>query len=177
MLDVQVLKTVQFFSDFPSDRLAGIAEKGQIIEMNPSDVIFHMDEPARYLYGVLEGEVRLSLMFREKILKTDIQYEEAKRTREEVIEREIEVETVRAGKVFGWSSFTSRGRWTSTARCIRPGRIFSLPTDTMKDHLEKDPQMGYQIMSRLHEVVSARLLHRTAKLIEAWGSAFEVGSL
>jgi CRP-like cAMP-binding protein len=177
MLDAQMLKTVQFFSDFPMDRLAGIAEKGQIIEMNPSDVIFHMDEPAHCLYGVLDGEVRLTLMFSEKIRKTHIQYEEAKRTREEVIEREIEVETIGVGQVFGWSSFTSLGRWTSKARCSRPGRIFSLPTDAMRAHFEEDPQMGYQIMSRLYEVVSTRLHHRTAKLIEAWGSAFEVGSL
>jgi hypothetical protein len=47
----------------------------------------------------------------------------------------------------------------------------------MKAHFEKDPQMGYQIMSRLHEIISMRLQHRTAKLIDAWGSAFEVGSL
>ncbi len=177
MLDVQLLKTVHFFSDFPTERLAAIAEKGKIIEMNPSDVIFHMDEPAHSLYGVLDGEVRLTLMFREKTLKKHIQYEEAIRTREEVREREIEVETVGAGEVFGWSSFTSRGRWTSSARCSQAGRLFSLPTDAMKAHFEKDPQMGYQIMSRLHEIISMRLQHRTAKLIDAWGSAFEVGSL
>lgn len=177
MLDAQLLQGVQFFSDFSTDRLAEIAAKGQIMEMKPSDVIFNMDEPAHCLYGVLEGEVRLTLMFREKKFKTQIQYEEVKRTQEEVVEREIEVETVGVGEVFGWSSFTSLGRWTSTARCSRAGRIFMLPTDVMKAHFEKDPQMGYQVMRRLHEVIATRLLHRTAKLIEAWGSSFAVGSL
>jgi hypothetical protein len=41
----------------------------------------------------------------------------------------------------------------------------------------KDHTLGYAIMKRLCDIVAGRLRNRTDKLIEAWGQAFDIGSI
>lgn len=176
-MDAKDLAIFPIFSDISPARLEEIASTGRIIPMKPSEILFRMNEPAHFLYGVLEGEVSLTLTFTEKKVKTDIKYEEAIHSRTEILEREIEVDTVGGGELFGWSSMITGGRWTSTASCARTGRFFSIPRDVLKAHCDADTAMGYRLMGRLNEIISQRLQHRTERLIEAWGEAFEVGRM
>jgi CRP-like cAMP-binding protein len=177
MMEAKQLAIFPIFADIDSVRLEQIAAAGRILPMNPSEILFRMNEPAHFLYGVLEGEVSLTLTFVEKKVKTEIKYEEAIHSKTEVLEREIEVDSVGVGELFGWSSMINQGRWTSTASCARAGQVFSLPTDVLKAHCEADTAMGYRLMGRLNEIIATRLQHRTERLIEAWGEAFEVGRM
>lgn len=177
MMEAKQLAIFPIFADMDPARLEQIAAAGRILPMTPSEILFRMSEPAQLLYGVLEGEVSLTLTFVEKKVKTEIKYEEAIHSKTEVREREIEVDTVGVGELFGWSSMINQGRWSSTASCARAGRVFSLPTDVLKTHCEADTALGYRFMGRLNEMIATRLQHRTERLIEAWGEAFEVGRM
>ena len=42
---------------------------------------------ATALYGLLEGEVELSILFRDRVLKAEVRYEEYVHKREEIIEK------------------------------------------------------------------------------------------
>ena len=64
------LARFKFFSSLTAETLNLIAQKGKILEFEPGDVIFHFNEPAEHFYGLLEGEVDLSLVFKDKVLKT-----------------------------------------------------------------------------------------------------------
>ena len=176
-MEAKQLAIFPIFADMDPARLEQIAAAGHILPMTPSEILFRMSEPAHFLYGVMEGEVSLALTLVEKKVKTEITYEEAIHSKTEVREREIEVDTVGAGELFGWSAMINQGRWTSTARCLRTGRFFSLPTDVLKTHCEADTALGYRFMGRLNEIIATRLQHRTERLIEAWGEAFEVGRM
>jgi hypothetical protein len=77
MTDKNILSGFSFFSDVDPATMEAIAGKGEILEFKAEDVIFHVDEPATHFYGLLEGEVDLVLVFTDKVLKTDIEYEEA----------------------------------------------------------------------------------------------------
>jgi CRP-like cAMP-binding protein len=177
MMDAKQLAIFPIFSDIDPARLEEIASAGRILPMKPSEIIFRMGEPAHFLYGVLDGEVSLSLTFVEKKVKTDINYEEAIHSRTEIRERDIEVDTVGVGEIFGWSSMISQGRWTSKASCARAGWFFSLSTDALKAHCEADTAMGYRFMGFLNEIIYMRLQHRTERLIDAWGEFFSVGKM
>ncbi|MFC1578628.1 hypothetical protein ACFL36_06420 [Thermodesulfobacteriota bacterium] len=65
-----------FFNQVPPETLETIGLKGELLEFGPEDVIFHFDEPAEHLYGLVEGEVDLSIVFRDKVLNTEIEYNE-----------------------------------------------------------------------------------------------------
>ena len=177
MLDKGLLTGFSVFSDIPGDKLSAIAQMGERIEFKPQEVIFQQEDTAKNLYGVLDGEVELSLIFKGEVFKTDIQYEDSVHTRVEVLERPIIIDTVGPGEIFGWSSLVNPKRLTATAKCSKLTQVFSLPAADLKSTLDKDPGLGYVIMERLAEIISSRLQSRTDKLIEAWGEAFEVDKI
>ena len=157
--------------------MEAIAKKVKVREFQAQDIIFKVDEPATHFYGLLEGEVDLILIFRDKVLKTDIEYEEAIQATMVDEEKEIIVDTVVAGQIFGWASIVGPPKRTVTAGCSHNCRVIAIPADDLKAMFVKDHTLGYTIMKRLCDIVARRLRNRTDKLIEAWGEAFDIGSI
>jgi CRP-like cAMP-binding protein len=171
------LSDFKFFSEVKSDSLEAIARLGEMVGYNTGDVIFDFDEPSNYLYALIDGQVDLSLVFKDKVLKTEIDYEEAVHTRIVEEEKSIVVDTVYSGQVFGWSSLVGPTRRTVTARCAQSSRIIPLPAADLKTMFEADPALGYVMMSKLSDIISKRLKKRTEKLIETWVEAFDVNKI
>ncbi|MDD2389283.1 MAG: cyclic nucleotide-binding domain-containing protein [Desulfobacterales bacterium] len=172
MLDKKLLTEINLFSRLPMDRLERIAQESEIVHFKKDELVFSQDGAAINLYGVLDGEVELSLNFKDMVLKADIRYEETNFSRFEYMERPIVVEVVGAGEIFGWSSVMSAARETTTARCSKASRIVSVPAAYLKAMFHNDPSLGFIVMSGISEIISRRLRTRTDKLVEAWGQAF-----
>ena len=172
-----LLSDFKFFSEVQPDSLEAIARLGEIVEYNSGDAIFRFDEPAIYLYGLIEGEVDLSLVFRDKVLKTEIEYEEAIQASMVEKEKSIVVDTVYPGQVFGWASLVGPARRTVTAHCAQASRIITLPAAELRTMFDANPALGYVIMSKLSDIISKRLKKRTEKLIETWVEAFDVDAI
>ena len=177
MPEKNLLTGFSFFSDVDSDTLEVISKKGEILEFNAEDVIFHYEAPSTHFYGLLEGEVDLILVFKDKVLKTDIEYEEAIQATMVDEEKAIIVDTVAPGQIFGWSSLVGPGKRTVTAECSEASRVISIPADELKSMFDMDHTLGYIVMRRLGDIIANRLRNRTEKLIETWGEAFDIGSI
>jgi CRP/FNR family cyclic AMP-dependent transcriptional regulator len=177
MPEKSLLTGFPFFSDVDPDTMEKIASKGQILEFKAEDVIFHVDEPATHFYGLLEGEIDLVLVFKDKVLKTDIEYEEAIQATMVDEEKEIIVDTVTPGQVFGWASIVGPAKRTVNAACSENSRVIAIPAAELAAMFEKDHTLGFTIMKRLSDIIASRLRHRTDKLIETWGEAFDIGSI
>jgi len=177
MAQKNLLAGFSFFSDVEPETLEAIAQKGEVLEFKPQDVIFKVDQPATHFYGLLEGEVDLILIFKDRILKTDIEYEEAIQATIVDEEKEIIVDTVADGQVFGWASVVGPSKRTVNAECSQACRVIAIPADGLKAMFDKDHTLGYTIMNRLCDIIAKRLRNRTDKLIEAWGEAFDIGSI
>jgi len=175
MVDKEMVFKFDFFSGVSEDNLREIADQCTIREFKENDVIFDSGDPADTLYGVMEGIVELSIVFKDRILKADIRYEEAKLAHYEEVENPITVDRIEAGEVFGWSSLAVPDARTATARCLEPVRVFALPAADLKARFQKDPALGYAIMEKLSNVIARRLQKRTEKLVDAWGEAFGDG--
>jgi toluene monooxygenase system ferredoxin subunit len=177
MPEKNLLTRFPFFSDVDPATMEAIAGKGKILEFKAEDTIFHVDEPATHFYGLLEGEIDLILVFKDKVLKTDIEYEEAIQATMVDEEKEIIVDRVSAGQVFGWASLAGASKRTVNAKCSENSRVMAIPADELKAMLEKDHTLGFIIMKRLSDIIAGRLRNRTDKLIETWGEAFDIGSI
>jgi CRP-like cAMP-binding protein len=173
MLDKGLLKSFLIFSAVPRDKLEAMEQLGDLLEFDAQEIIGRENEPAINLYGVVDGEVELSFMFKDKILKREIRWEESISTRVETLEKPIVIDTVGPGEIFGWSSLVSPERLTATIRCSKPTRVFSLLASELKAMFDQDATLGYLFMERLAEIISLRLKHRTDKLIDTWGETFE----
>ena len=172
-----LLSDFKFFREVRSDSLDEIAHLAEIVEYSSGDAIFSFDEPAIYLYGLIEGEVELSVVYIDKVLKTEIEYEEAIQTRVVEEEKSIVVDTVYRGQVFGWASLVGPARRTVTAHCTRAGRIIALPAAELRTMFEANTALGYLMMNKMSDIISKRLKKRTEKLIETWVEAFDVDEI
>ena len=177
MTEKNILAGFKFFSEVPPEKLEKIARLGEVLAFKADEVIFRYDEPALHLYGVLEGEVGLSVVFKDKVLKTEIEYEEAIQARMVEEEKSIMVDSVKPGQVFGWASLVGPGRRTVTAHCMQETRVVALPAAELRALLEEDNAVGYAIMKKMSDIISKRLKKRTEKLIETWVEAFDVNEI
>jgi CRP-like cAMP-binding protein len=168
-----ILAGFKFFNDVPPETVEAIGQKGQLLEFASNDVIFHVDEPAQHLYGLVEGEVDLSIVFKDKVLKTEIEYEEAIQARMVDEEKSIVIDTVLPNQIFGWASLAGPGRRTVTARCTEPTKVIALAARDLLSMFAEDHFLGYVVMKKLGDIIAGRLKNRTDKLIETWVEAFD----
>ncbi len=173
----ELISGFTIFSGASKDHLSEIAKYVEVMTFDSGETIFQEGEKASKIYGLLEGEVELVLVSKDNVLKTDVRYEEYARTRTETIERDIAVDSVGPGEIFGWSAFSPDGRYTSKAVCSEATRVFALPAKTLRAFFDKHPSLGYPFMERLVETISKRLTNRTDRLIEAWSEAFNVNRI
>ncbi len=75
MLDKKRLEQFPVFSGIDEKQLESIARHCEVMSLTPGMVIVAQDEPAKYLYGVLSGEVELSLTFTYQMLAHDFRTE------------------------------------------------------------------------------------------------------
>jgi len=167
----------KFFNEVKPETLESIARMGEKMEYKAGEAIFRFDEPAIHLYGVITGEVDLSVVFKDKVLKTEIEYEEAIQTNLVEKEKSIVVDSVLPGQVFGWASLIGAGRRTVTAHCAVASRVIALPAAGLRMMFEEDNALGYVIMKKMSDIISKRLQKRTEKLIETWVEAFDVDEI
>lgn len=177
MPDKNLLSKFKFFSGLSPEELDALASKCEEMEFNADDIVFHCKKPAEHFYGLIDGEVELSLVFTDKVLKTEIEYEEAVRARMVDEHKQIVVDMVFPGQVFGWASIIGDGRRTVTARCTESSRIFAIAASDLNAMFDADPSLGYRLIKRMADIVSKRLKNRTDRLIEAWVEAFDIGEI
>ena len=166
-----------FFSDISRERLSKIESFSFIQSYEKGRVVFHKNEPARYLYGIIEGGMELSILFKEEVFTKDIKYEEYIRTHVETFERPIVIEYVKDKNIFGWSALVEPEKMTSTATCIEDSKIALIPASDLKKMFNKDPELGYIISSRINALIARRLIARTEKLVDAWCQLFEIADI
>jgi CRP-like cAMP-binding protein len=176
-MEKNILEGFKFFSDVPPQTLQAIGRKGELLEFGPGDIIFQSDDSAEHLYGLVEGEVDLSIVFKDRVLKTEIEYEEAIQASMVDEEKSIIIDTVLQGQVFGWASLVGPGRRTVTARCTESSRVLALAAEDLTAMFAEDHYLGYVVMKKLSDIIARRLKNRTDKLIETWVEAFDVDAI
>ena len=177
MLANSTLAQFKFFENVEPDTLEALGRIGETIEFAAGDYIFRYNDPAAHLYGLIEGEVNLDVVYTDKVLKTEVEYEEAIQTRIVEEEKSITVDMVMPGQVFGWASVVGDARRTVSARCVEACRIVALPASELKKMFEADNTLGYVLMTKMGEIISKRLQNRTEKLIETWVEAFDINEI
>lgn len=177
MIEPKQISEFAIFSGVALNHLTEIAEQVEVMEFGSGETVFDEGVEAANLYGVVSGEVDLILIARDNVLKTDVEYEEYTHSEVETIERQISVDSIGPGEIFGWSALSPTGFYTSKAVCREPTRVFAIGAKTLKAFFNKNPQVGYPFMERLAAVISSRLANRTDKLIEGWIQAFAVNRI
>lgn len=167
------LSVFSFFSGISPDRLDEIESFSFVQSYEKGAAVFKKNEPARNLYGLIRGDIDLSILFKEKIVTKDIKYEEYIRTHVEILEKPMVIESVENHHIFGWSAMVEPEKMTATATCNSDCEVVVIPASNLKATLNHDPELGFIISSRISSLIAKRLDSRTEKLVDTWCSLFE----
>jgi len=104
--------------------------------------LFHEGNPAKYLYILLKGRVRLSIGKAGHVVYI----------------------VSRAGEAFGWSSLIGRDSYSASAECREPVELITFNRERFQKILKNDPSNGLIFFQGLAATIGNRLL-QTYKMI------------
>ena len=173
MNQIADLSNFPFFSDISRDRLAQIEAFSMVRTYEKGSVVFQSNEAAENLFGLIRGDLNLSIIFKEEIVTKNIKYEEYISTNVEILEKPVIIEKIKNHDIFGWSALVQPQRMTATAQCETDCEVVVIPAFDLKQIFSNDPELGYLLSVRISNIISQRLHTRTKHLVDAWCSLFE----
>jgi CRP/FNR family transcriptional regulator, cyclic AMP receptor protein len=80
----------------------------------------------------------------------------------------VQIQTVEAGEVLGWSWLYPPYRWQFDARAVEPVRAFALDGNCLRAKCEADHDLGYEVVKRLLYQVHVRLERTRMQLLDIY---------
>ena len=115
------------------NRLMGIAHQEAFAR---GDILFASDDPARHLFILARGEVRITMDGAGSNVYTGS----------------------RVGEAFGWGSLIGRDTYGGNAICATPVVVLKLDRNRLLRLLESDLQSGYLFFKHLSGALGSRLI-------------------
>jgi CRP/FNR family transcriptional regulator, cyclic AMP receptor protein len=132
-----VLQEYPFFSGLPQEHFKLITANAKNVEFPERHYIFREGDPANEFYVIHDGLVSVELLIPTCGATT--------------------VQTVNKGEVLGWSWVSFPYRWHFTARTLKPTCALVLDANWLRAKCEEDHDLGYEMLKRFMEVITARL--------------------
>ncbi|MFC2027398.1 cyclic nucleotide-binding domain-containing protein [Chloroflexota bacterium] len=141
---IQVLRRCEVFVGLHDDDLTKIASLPSVHfkTYNDGDVISIEGEPAKDLFILVDGQVGLRLTV-ELVMESQA--------------REIKVDTVNKGSIFGWSSLVQPYASSRTAVCTKPSKVLVINGKELTQLMDNEEHIGYEVMRSIACVIASRL--------------------
>ena len=81
----------------------------------------------------------------------------------------VMVQTLSAGDVVGWSWIVPPHRWMFDARAVEAVRAIALNGDCLREQCERDPQLGYRLLTAFVQDVARRFQATRIQLLDLYG--------
>ena len=141
---IQILKRSEVFVGLDDDDLTKIASlpSVNVKTFDENEIISVAGNAAENLYILVEGQVHLNLLIEFK---------------DKDIAKEITVDTVHKGSIFGWSSLVQPYAFSRTSICAEKSRILLLNGNELIDLMNNNEHIGYEVMRSIACVIASRL--------------------
>ena len=138
MISPEIIRRFPFFSGFTMDQLVALAMTAEEITV-PKDYYFlHEGDEVNYMHLVLEGEIALVITLPQK-------------------DKEIIVNTLGIGDLFGWSALVPPHSATAGVKAITPSRVVVFDGQQLRQRFENECEFGYLMMVKIAQVIRERL--------------------
>jgi CRP-like cAMP-binding protein len=82
----------------------------------------------------------------------------------------IVIETLHTGEILGWSWVLPPYKWSCDLRATEMSRLLSLDVSCLRDKLDQDHSLGYDLYSRFSKIMARRLHAAHLQLSDMFGS-------
>jgi CRP-like cAMP-binding protein len=138
MVSAEWLKKTELFGNLKESQLDALLSRSSVETFPEGKTIFRQGEDANHLYILIEGMVDLSVKTGEKF---------------DFLTSKVEKE----GAAFGIPSLIEPFRYNVTATCLKPSKLMVINAGRVRMDMEKDPEMGMEIMKKLASIYFNRL--------------------
>jgi CRP-like cAMP-binding protein len=138
MVSAEWLKKTELFGNLKESQLDALLSRSSVETFPEGKTIFHQGEDANHLYILIEGMVDLSVKTGEKF---------------DFLTSKVEKE----GAALGIPSLIEPFRYNVTATCLKPSKLMVINAGRVRMDMEKDPEMGMEIMKKLASIYFNRL--------------------
>ncbi len=143
MISIDFLEKVEVFQGLDSEQLAGIKDCCRQEEFKHETILMEEGEEANHLWVVKEGRV-------------DLRFDLPGLTTSE----ESTISSILEAGAFGWSSFVPPYKYRLAGYCASKScRLIKIEKECLINLFEKEPSIGYVVMSSIATVVGRRF-HR-----------------
>lgn len=154
MVSPELLRRYPFFAHLGEAQLQAIAMLAQEITVETGTTILEENNPADAFYLLLEGNIDL--------------YYTVKESYKPELQKEVVVGEVNPGEPFGISALIEPYRFTSTARTSADSRVIGIDAQALRELLEKDQSLAYQIFKKIARAAMERLSATRVQLAAAY---------
>jgi CRP-like cAMP-binding protein len=81
----------------------------------------------------------------------------------------LQVETLDAGDILGWSFLVPPYRWPVEARAVQTVHTIRMDGKCLRDKCNEDPAIGYELMRRFAVLIAGRLNATRLQLLDVYG--------
>jgi len=79
------------------------------------------------------------------------------------------IQTIYGGELLGWAWMVPPFRWTFDVRALEASRAFSIDARCIRGKCQVDHEFGYQLHSRITEVMAKRVKALRLQLLDVYG--------
>ncbi len=159
MVTIEELDQFEMFGALNNDQLMALQKHCQKVEFHRGDRLFREGDPAEYIWIVTDGRV-------------DLRFElpGSRPTSEDTTLSTLTTDK-QEKRVLGWSCFVPPYQMRLSGYCgTRSCAVIKIPKAELMKLFEKDPQMGYVIMSYLVKVIGFRFNQFQEEIAKSKGS-------
>lgn len=146
----QALAAHPFLEGLPPSRIQDLSDLATEITVESGEYIFRSGDPASHCYMVTCGQVIVEI------------YDARKGP--------IEVQSMEAPCVLGWSWLIEPYTWCFDARAIQLTRMFALDAEQLRERCEASHELGYNLLKRFTKVLGERLHAARLQLLDLYGN-------
>ncbi len=136
-LVLNALRSMEFTQDLKPKQLEKIASIATYVTFSEGAMIFREGDDSELVYLILEGEVSLL---------TQVPGH-----------GQVTILTISPGQLLGWSSLFPPQKKTAGAQTNTPTKAITINSVQLNELCATDHDIGYEIMSRVAQVISNRL--------------------
>lgn len=137
----QVLEQCELFRGLDRDAIRRVTAIARREALSDGERLFTLGMEAERVYVILQGSVNISLPLPVRGAL-----------------REVTLESKGVGSALGWSAFVPPQRFRLSAQASGAVEVAAFERPDLEALLEGDPELGYEVMLRVAQVIAQRLL-------------------
>jgi len=138
------LDSEQIFGFLGSDHVHALSDAAETIELKAGETLYERGTPATHFFEVLKGSVALRLPGKQGV--------------------SFLIDDLGPGSMFGSCVSLTMETYALTAQCTQDTKLVKVATSALKNLLDGDPRMGYELQSRISEIYFRRYIDTMKKL-------------